>query len=69
MKNIKYNEQSLREAVKYSNTYVDVFRYLKLCTTNYNFLKKKLKEYNIDVSHFNQSNSRKNKVKYKFISL
>jgi hypothetical protein len=69
MKNIKYNEQSLREAVKYSNTYVDVFRYLKLCTTNYNFLKKKLKEYNIDVSHFNQSNSRKNKVKYKLEEL
>ncbi len=63
MKNIKYNKEDLIEAVKHSNTYVDVFRYLKLCTTNYNFLKQKLKEYNIDVSHFNQSKSRKGKVK------
>lgn len=60
---MKYNKNDLEIAVKYSNTYVDVFRYLKLCSSNYRFLKDKLKEYNIDVSHFNQSKSRKGKVK------
>ncbi len=60
---VKYNKEDLEIAVKHSNTYVDVFRYLKLCPSNYRFLKDKLKEYNIDVSHFNQSKSRKGKVK------
>lgn len=60
---IKYNKSDLENAVKHSNTYIDVFRYLKLCSSNYNFLKSKLKEYNIDVSHFNQSKSRKGKFK------
>jgi leucyl aminopeptidase len=62
-KKIKYNKEDLELAVKMSNTYVDVFRYLKLCTSNYKFLKQKILEYDIDVSHFNQSNSRKGKTK------
>jgi hypothetical protein len=61
----KYNKEDLQEAILNSNTYIDVFRYLKLCPTNYNFLKKKIQEYNLDISHFNQSNSRRGKVKYK----
>lgn len=60
---MKYNKIDLEMAVKHSNTYIDVFRYLKLCSSNYRFLKDKLKEYNIDISHFNQSKSRKGKVK------
>jgi hypothetical protein len=66
---IKYNREDLEIAIKQSNTYVDVFRYLKLCTSNYSFLKKKIKEYNLDISHFNQSNSRKGKVKRKLDEL
>jgi hypothetical protein len=64
MKKIKYNKEDLIIAVNNSNTYVEIFRFLKLSTTNYSFLKKKLKEYNIDTSHFNQSKSRKGKNKY-----
>jgi len=61
---MKYNKEDLTIAVLNSNTYVEVFRYLKLSITNYSFLKKKLKEYDIDTSHFNQSKSRKGKNKY-----
>lgn len=59
----KFNKEDLERVVKEVNTYIDVFRNLKLCPSNYNFLKQKLKEFNIDISHFNQSGSRKNKFK------
>jgi hypothetical protein len=39
---IKFNKEDLEIAVKNSKTYVEVFRFLKLCPTNYGFLKKKL---------------------------
>lgn len=60
---IKYNKEDLEIAIKNSNTYIDVFRFLKLCPSNYKFLKQKIKQYDLDISHFNQANSRKGKVK------
>lgn len=59
----KFNKEDLEIAIKHSETYVDVFRYLKLCPTNYKFLKQKIQEFNLDISHFNQSRSKKGKVK------
>jgi len=66
---IKFNKEDLEIAVKNSKTYVEVFRFLKLCPTNYGFLKKKLDEYNISVSHFISTSDRgklyrSNKVKH-----
>lgn len=51
---MKYNKEILEEAVKNSNTIADVCRYLKSSSRGGTFkiVKKYIKLYNIDISHF-----------------
>lgn len=53
MKN-KYNKENLENIIKNSNTYKECLIKLDRPTSgdNYNFLKKKIKKYNLDISHF-----------------
>lgn len=61
MNKIKYNKEDLEIAIKNSFTYFDVFKILGLCPSNYQFLKKKIKEYNIDISHFKTRKNLRNR--------
>lgn len=54
-----FSREKLEEAVKNSTNFSKTFEYLNACKTNYSFLKKKVIEYNIDISHFEKTTIRK----------
>lgn len=60
-----YSKENLEKIVKESFTYADVLRSLNLkpYSGNYTTLKKKIKEYNLDISHFSQPKSKLNSNK------
>lgn len=64
----KYNwdKKIIEEAVKNSYSYRETLRYLNFNTSgnNTSTLKRKIEEYNIDISHFTFSSSRKPKLKH-----
>ena len=60
-----YSKENLEKIVKESFTYADVLRSLNLkpYSGNYTTLKRKIKEYNLDISHFSQPKSKLNSDK------
>jgi hypothetical protein len=52
---LEYTEENIKESIKNSKTFRDVFEKLGLTThgNNYKTLRKYIKLYNIDISHFN----------------
>lgn len=65
MKRYDWNKEKLEEAIANSLNYCDVLRYLNipLQGNNTNTLKRKIKEYDLDVSHFTLK-GRKKRVRY-----
>lgn len=62
---IYYAEEDLKSAVKHSFTYKDVLKFFGLSVSGdqYNVIKKYIKQYNIDVSHFNSNHYKNNTYK------
>lgn len=63
MKRYDWSKERLEEAINHSFTYCDVLRYLNipLQGNNASTLKRKIKEYNLDISHFTLKGKRTKK--------
>ena len=64
MAKFDYSYENLKNAVEKSKSYLETLRNLGTTSKggNYNTLKRKIKEYNIDISHFLKSGWNKNKT-------
>lgn len=63
MKNIKYTKEALEEAVSHSNSIAGVLHYLNATLNGalYSHIKRCIKEFNLDISHFAKRSSNNSK--------